>query len=394
VSYSHGATDNIERIAEGTRGYYDALGVHLNFENDGERVNAGVRGAIQYRVYSREEIDDEKLGDLHAGARFSIVPQRFIWNLEGSYGQGATDSFVVEGPGNRESIQVLQTGPDLTLPFGGRMGLELKGQYSDRSYSLSRQLDNEALREEINLFRQSSRTSRFGVSLVRSDIEYKSQLPGYVLESVAFGYNKDLASGNVLAQVGRNRVVFDNFDSDGPLYRFEWRRNVTAKSRIGIIANRQLTDAGELFGLVTGQIGADRPLGILLTSNPLQQTSGGFEYGYSGDRTLIAFRIAKTREEYEVDTSIDNDSVNSTIDVRRALNTTWALGASFSALDRDYTALDRKTQDRYSNLYLTRKFGSRFVLDISAGRNERKGPDEPKENLYGVRFVYTPRAAR
>jgi hypothetical protein len=394
LSYAHGGTDNIERIVNGNRGYYDALGVHLNFESMGQRIDAAVRGTIQYRTYSREEIKDETLGDLHAGGTLAIVPERFRWSLEGSYGQGATDPFALEGPSNRESIRVVQTGPELTLPFSDRMGLLLKGQFSDRSYSLSDQLDNESVRSEVTLFRQASRTARFNVSFVNSDIEYQSLLPGYEIESLAVGYTKQLASGNVVAQAGRNRVVFEESETSGPLYRIEWRRNLTAKTRLGLIASQQLTDAGELFGLVTGQIAADRPLGILLTSNPLQQSQVGVEYGYFGDRTSISLRLANTREEYEVNSSIDNDNVNTTIDFRRALTMSWSLGASASTLEREFKEVVQTTDDLYWSVYLNRKFARRFILDLSVGKNERSGENEPEERLYAIRFVYTPRETR
>jgi len=390
--YSHVNTDNVERIVGGHRGSYDSLGLTVNYQNMRERADFGVTGHLQYRTYSVDELENETLGDLRATGDFAIVPERFSWSIEESYAQGATDPFVIEGPGNRESVNVLQTGPELTLPFAGRMGVVLASMYSDRRYEISEQLDNKSLRNEATLYRQPSSTTRFSLSLIDSDIDYRSGLSGYEIETVKLGYTKELASGNVLAELGENRLFLDAAETNGPTYRLEWRRNVTARSRIGLIANQQLTDAGELFGLVTGQVAADRPLGILLTSNPLQVSQVGFDYGFAGERTTVTLRVTDGTEEYEIDTDLDNDNVNTTIEFLRRLNMRWNLGLSVSSLQRDFEETSEETHDGFWNVWIDRRLSSRFLVEFAMGQNERSGTaTAPKERLYSFQFFYTPR---
>jgi hypothetical protein len=392
VFYSHTNSDNVERIVGGHRGSFDSLGITVNHEAMSERVEAAVNGHVQYRTYSLDELENETLGELRATGDFAIVPERFSWLIEDSYAQGATDPFAFEGPGNRESINVLQTGPELTLPFARRMGVILGSLYSDRRYGESRGFDNQSLRSEATLYRQSSPTARFSLSLIDSDIEYDSGLPGYEIETVQLGYSKELASGDVLAELGENRVVFDASETTGPLYRLEWRRDVTARSQVGFIAGRQLTDAGELFGLVTGQVAADQPLGILLTSNPLQLSQAGFEYGYTGDRTTVRVRVTDGQEEYELDSSLDNDSVNTSVEFLRLLNPRWNLGLSLASLKRDFEDGSQETRDGFWNVWIDRSLGSRFLVEFAMGQNERSGTaTAPKERLYSFHFFYTPR---
>jgi hypothetical protein len=391
LGYTHLKTDNIERIVDGNSGSYDGLSLYLNIEKTTERIAAAAVGSVEYRAYSEDELEDETLGVLAAFADFALVPERLSWSIRESFAQGATDPFAFEGPGNRESVNVFETGPELTLPLGRRMGISLAGTYSDRRFSESVDLNSELLTRSMGLFRQISPTANLSVSISNSEIEYENTLDRYEIEAVVAEYSKELASGNASVQVGRNRVVFDTSDTSGPLYRLQWSRNVTARSRFEVFAGKRITDSGALFGLVTGQIGGDVPLGVVLTSDPLEQVEGGLTYEFTGARNRVLVRVRSLRDDYEFSDELNNDSTDINIEFSRLLGRDWRLGAFVSALQRDFTEGAQDFTDRYAKLWLSKTIGEHFAVDLSVGRNRRVDPAGMEENIYAVQVIYTPR---
>src|SRR5690606_20514183 len=202
-------------------------------------------------------------------ANVDIVPSRFRWFFDDAYGQVRTDVFEAEGPLNREAINVFSTGPELTVPFARRLALSMRSTYSDRKHEETDTVDVESLGHEIRVYRQMNSTSRIGIGGPRTEFEYANELPGFEIESVSIRYERQLATGNVAAEIGQNRVIDDTSDSASALVRFEWRRAVARRSLVSFTAGREFMVAGDLFQLAEGQVAIDRTTDILLTSSPM-----------------------------------------------------------------------------------------------------------------------------
>src|SRR5688572_27813491 len=111
VWYGHVESDNLERTTGGDEGSYESVGLLLGLERASTRLDASIDANLEYRRYSLDTLDDETVGTLNAAADVDLVQDRFSWTFTDDYGQGITDPFSGLGPGNREKVNVIATGP-------------------------------------------------------------------------------------------------------------------------------------------------------------------------------------------------------------------------------------------------------------------------------------------
>jgi hypothetical protein len=132
--FGHGESDNIARSTAPEDGSYDSLGFLADFARNSQRFDLNIHADLESRSYSLDTVDNELVGTVNAGAEVHIVPQRFSWEFRDYHGQGITDPYAAIGPGNREQLNVLSTGPIVDLPLGARTSLELGVTLSRRRF--------------------------------------------------------------------------------------------------------------------------------------------------------------------------------------------------------------------------------------------------------------------
>src|SRR5690606_2029747 len=161
------------------RGTYDSLGVLLNLARERNRLQAGLAADVEFRQYSTEGVEDERVGVVDAFADIDIVRERFFWSFRENLSQAQTDPFVAIGPQNRETISVFATGPRIELPLGRRTRLDLATTLSRRTYDVSKLLESDSVRHELGVYRNISPIATVGLVADRNEIEYDADLPGY-----------------------------------------------------------------------------------------------------------------------------------------------------------------------------------------------------------------------
>jgi hypothetical protein len=395
VWYGHVESDNLERTAAGGDGSYESIGLLLGLGHTSTRLEASIDADLEYRRYSLDTLDNETVGTLSAAADVAIVQDRFSWTFRDDYGQGITDPFVGLGPGNREKINVIGTGPRLALPLGARTSVEIRGTYSRRRFDESSQIDNDSVLSELGLYRQISRTARIGLVASWNDVEYVDVIaPEYRIDRLGLRYEKELATGRVLADVGTNEITAGPFQSDEPLYNFVWTRSLTARSELSIRAARELTDAGGALasGLGPG-IEGESFTDVVVTPNPFEQQRFGVSYVLTMSRTVVSADISSWKDEYIGNPTLDNDSTTLHASFVRTISPRLTFGIGFDEVDRDFG--DSATpqpdgEDSWLGAWLNRTLGRRFSLALAIANYERSGGESYDERRYELRFGYSP----
>lgn len=392
LSLLHVSSDNLSRASDGERGVYSALGLQLDLRREQKRFQGGMAGNLEYRSYDEKAgLPDERVGAIDAFANVDIVPSRFRWFFDDAYGQVRTDVFEAEGPLNREAINVFSTGPELTVPFARRLALSMRSTYSDRKHEETDTVDVESLGHEIRVYRQMNSTSRIGIGGARTEFEYANELPGFEIESVSIRYERQLATGNVAAEIGQNRVIDDTSDSASALVRFEWRRAVARRSLVSFTAGREFMVAGDLFQLAEGQVAIDRTTDILLTSSPMVVEHFTASHSLQFSRTTVSTNIALIEQRFNYNEPFNNDSTTLQFDLRRNLSNRNTAGISLERARRNFFVVRRDEEDTVVRLSFDRRLSQHFRLGVSGEESKRDAESSFRERLYQLRLTFNPK---
>ena len=233
VWFGHVESDNVARTTANESGSYDSVGLLTDLAHTSTRLETSIKADLAFRTYSEDAIEDETVGTLAAIADIDLVRDVFSWDLREDYSQGRRDLFSPMGPNNRESINVIASGPQIDVPLGGRTTLSIGGDYSVRRYDESTNVDSDATVYELGLFRRTTGTSVVGLVATSDEVEYTDvNAPPYDINRVTLRYDKALATGRVFADIGSNEITYGNFQTDEPLIVFEWSRALTARSHL------------------------------------------------------------------------------------------------------------------------------------------------------------------
>lgn len=393
--FGHVESDNLARTVSAEEGSFDSVGVLLGLEHASTRLDANIDADLEYRSYSLDTLDDETIGTLNAAAEVDIVQDRFSWEFTDAYGQGIMDPFAGIGPGNREKVNVLGTGPRAALPLGDRTSVELRGTYSERRFDESTQVDSDSQVYELIVYRQISLTARVGIAASSNDVEYVDVIaPKYQIDRLSLRYEKELATGRVLADAGKNEISSGGIKGDEPLYNFVWTRSLTARSELSLRAAREITDAGAAFGnaLVPGLEGSSFT-DIVVTPNPFEQRRLGVSYVLTMSRTVVSAGLDSWKDEYIGSALYDNDSTAMQLSFVRTISPRLSVGVGYNRIDRDFTdaaGAQPDGQDDWTGAWLTRALGRRFSLGVAISSYDRSGVESYDEQRYELRIGYSP----
>ena len=391
--YGHVESDNIARSVIPEDGSYEGVGLLVALGHRSKRLTADVDSNLEYREYSLDTLDSEVVGTLNATADVEIVQDLFSWTFADYYGQGITDPRGGIGPGNREQLNVISTGPKVDLNLGARTSLGFSGTLSRQRFDESSNVDSDSVVTELGFYRQASTTARFGLVLGSANVEYVDALaPEYDLDRLAVRYEKELATGRVRADLGTNEISTAGFKDDGPLYNFVWTRSLTARSELSVRAGRALTDAGGVLinNLAPGLEGTSFS-DVVVTPRPLDQTRLGASYLLTLSRTRVSAEISSYEDEYVGNSLIDNDSTTIHLGFVRTITPRLSLGLGHDTIERDFIDDTQPDgDDSWTVAWLNRTFGRRLFLGFAISSYDRSGLESYDEQRYEIKFGYSP----
>jgi len=390
--YGHVESDNIGRTETPEDGSYETLGVVTDLARRSRRLTANLNTDLEYRDYSLDSVDSEVVGTLSANADVELVQDRFRWLFADQYGQGITDPRGGIGPGNREQINVITTGPKLQLTFGARTSLELTGSWSQRKFDESNNVDSESVLGELGIYRQASSTARFGLVFGSNNVDYDEvTAPEYDIERVAIRYEKELATGRVQADVGTNEISTGPFKDDAPLYNLVWTRSLTARSDLSLRASRAITDAGSVLvaNLAPGLEG-EPFTDVVVTPNPLEQSRIGLSYAVTLSRTTLSAELSSSQDEYIGNATNDNDTTTLHLAFVRTVTERLNFGISYEDVERELKDGSATGEDSWTVAWVNRTFGRRMFAGLAISTYDRSGPQSYDEQRYELRFGYSP----
>jgi hypothetical protein len=387
---AHGESDNIGRTDARLRGSYDALGVLFEARRVRERLTAGLDTDLQFRQYSLEGLDDEQIGEVEAYADVIIVPERFTWIFGDGFSQGRTDAFSAVGPENRQNINIITSGPEVDVLFGRRVSLSLDGLYTARKHEETKALDAESLGYEAGLFRETGTTSRWGVVATQDDVDYDDGSLSYTIRGAAIRYERILATGEVLAELGRNELRLADTRESGPRALLAWRRGIGPRSRLSITATREFTDTSAMFALTPERSLVTDPSNGILAADAMEQTRLELLYELDGAKTDVAIGVSSNEDRFRLDSTLDNDGFTVRWEVQRMLSGRTTLTVGAENVQRTFVGTVGTEGDRVSDVSLDHRLGRRLTCEAIVRKYQRSAADSFDELQYELRLNYRP----
>jgi len=129
VDYGFGAgaeySDNIALEQDNERDDF-GLSVFAGFSlvHTAAKLDADLRGGIEYTDYMNDVFADETLGSLRADVEWRPIPNVLHWHVEDYFTQTRRNILEPETPGNRVNANAFATGPDLFARIGPATTLE------------------------------------------------------------------------------------------------------------------------------------------------------------------------------------------------------------------------------------------------------------------------------
>lgn len=385
VSAGVSTSDNITRVAVNEVDETLAeVGLLLGWEEHSRRIDGLASVDLSYVEYLENTYDSEVLGTATGDVTFGIVPERFTWEVQDTFGQSQTDPFSPVTPETLENINYFSTGPDLILNFGQVMSAQLFGRYSNTDYEDS-PLDAERMAYGVALGRQMSERSRVALNLVADESTFDEPLAtDYQRRNAYLSY--DLTEGGrstIAARVGYNWLEMDGQDeTGGALFQLNLTRQVTASSTLTLSVDHSFSDAGEMLNDTGGSTE------ITSSSDPFENSDASLEWRFDRHRTSIGVSAGFTERRYETQTAIDSDRWDFTVDLGRMIRPTLRLSLAGTFTTEEFVNTGQESDDLMLNLGLDWRFGRRLGLRVGYELYERNSEGMYEENRFVLMFTF------
>jgi hypothetical protein len=396
VEVGMGYSDNINRLEspDDEDAKIGTVGLNLNWQKQTRRVNASALADLSYYEYFDSDYDGEINGIADATLLLAIVPDRFTWTFQDSFGQAQSDPFAAVTPDNRENVNYFTTGPEFTLGLGSANAMRLYGLYSKTSYEES-PLDADRNSVGISVGRHPSPSSEIALNAVRESTDFAEVAsPDYDRESAFLSYDTRGGRTTVTGRLGYSRLKPDGGTSDGGLLAtLSLARRVSASSTITIEGGRQFTDAGE--SLRSGLSGGGTVGGgdITASADPFENTHGTLRWDFSRNRTDLRLGGSWNQDRYEQQTAFDRTRYAYEASITRRMSPVLNFTLLAVLNTEKFDNADVDSDELNLALRVQRQLGRRLGLAITAERSQRDTTEEVgnyDENRVFISFTYTP----
>jgi hypothetical protein len=390
VSTGVGHSDNISRVEEGAIDESLAsVGLMVDWEERTRHLSGDALVNLSYVEYLEDTYDGEVLGTATGNVDFGIVPERFHWLVEDTFGQARTDPFEPVTPDNRENINYFSTGPELRLRFGQSMTANLYGRYSDTRYEDS-PLDAERVSVGAAFGRDLSERSNVALNFSADESTFdEAATRGYQRRSAFASY--ELGTGGrttVNAELGYSWLEMDGEDEEdgGLLVDLSVTRELTASTSLTVSAGQNFSDAGEALD----SAGGGGMTEITASADPFESTEASAEWQFTRRRTSIGLGVAFEERSYETQSQFDSKSIYYRADFARQLRSTLRFETHATLVSEDFengVESDTLSLDALLDWQFGRRVGLQFRLERS-DRSSSMGTGEFTENRAYLGFTF------
>jgi hypothetical protein len=360
VDVGVGATDNVSLVpTDKTSQTMATADVDFALQQQSLRFDTALKGNFSYLDFLQHAYGGDLIGRFDGLAHLLIVPEVLTWTLQDNFGQAQLNAFLAPTPANRENIDYLLMGPDLTLHLGSTSFLDLSARYARAQYQTS-PFDSNRVLASLGWGLQLSARSSLSLDGNAERVMFDNTAANTDFErnSVFAHYEAQGARTDLMASLGASEVTAGGASISGPLARLSLTRTLSAAAKLTLLAGRELTDASASFSaLQSGAIGAINSAPAPLTSASYASTYASVGWQYERNRTTLGVTARWEQDLYEGQPLLDVGRSGGEFRLDRQV--TRALSAQLlgSLYYTDYAHANFTTQDALVGVAVTLREG-------------------------------------
>jgi hypothetical protein len=364
-----GTSDNIRRVPTGEESETIlTTGVDLALLREEGKLHADVNLDLSYLDYQDSSYDGEVTGMANADLRFLFVPGRFEWSLTDSFGQSQLDPFAAVTPDNRENVNYLTTGPDLTLRLGSAGSLTIFGRYSATQFEES-SFDDDRLLGGLSFGREFSARSSLSLNATVERVEFDDQTAGsdYDRQSAFLRYDARGARTTIGAEAGYTEIHDNGATNSSPLFELDVTRNLSERSTLSLRGGIRSSDAASALrdGNITGGGIPGRPAQVS-TTDTFETRHAALGWQFSAQRTRFELSAGNEEDRYDSATQLDRDRRYYRASVSRQVTPRFDVRLTASLLSSDYDTAGQGDDETQYGAYFTWNVSGRLYLLLDA----------------------------
>lgn len=408
VDVGVGASDNIYEVqAPKTSETMPTAGFDIALHREGTVLNADVTGLFSYYDYVHDSYSNDTYGRLDGTVKLSLVPERLVWVTQDSFGQEALNPFQPDNPGNREYVNYVSTGPDLSLQLGEQGFFKLGARYANVHYETS-PFDNNRPSETLAIGRLLSANSSLSLNLDAEQIRFANTTQSTFVDGLNFPPNTDFdrreaylryEARGARTTLAVNLGASETDESAGwhskPLLELDLTRRLTPFTNLTLSAGQQLTDAAEGFrNLQPGAAGGIilAPVAGTYDSYLARYISGGWRLEHG--RTTLALSDRYEEDTHSVDSNLDVKRNDLELNLGRRLTPMVGVQLLGSMVTNNYYDQHLETNDHIAGASLVvqpaRKVEVRLLYDHVWRTASGPGSTTFEENRVFLLLTYRP----
>lgn len=391
-------SDNVNRSPDVEEdGTIGQAGVQLGYRQQSRRLTADIRANMMYEHYFDGVFDNDVVGGADGMLVLGIVPERFDWFVQETFGQITSNAFASTTPENRENINYFTTGPDVTIGLGGSASMRLSGRYSSTTYETT-DLDGERYGVTAALVHQISGTSSVSLNLVGEDIRYDELGPDsdYEQQQAFVRYEAQGSRTSLSVDLGYTALEGAATDADGLLARLAVSRQLSAASMLTLSAGTEFSDSGDLFRATQGGRGPSQDTqSIIGTSDPFENRFAALSWDFDRNRTGFGFGLMHSEESYETLSELDRSLTTWNVYASRDLSPSLDVRIYAQLEHEKFDATSFKDDEFRGGVSLGWDLGRTLQLRLQLERFDRDSTadaTEYKENRASMYLVWSPRS--
>lgn len=393
VDVGVGHSDNISRVPTGENSATMlATGVELDWLRQEGRLHADVDLDLDYVDYRDNTYGGEVTGMAEANLRMRFVPQRFEWVLTESFGQAEIDPFAASTPDNRENVNYLTTGPDITFRVGSAGSVTLFGRYSATDFEDSN-IDDQRKLGGLAFARDLSTRSRLSVNVTAERVDFDSPVPdeGYDRQSAFLRFDIEGARTTIGAEAGYTEIHDDGDTSSSPLLELDVTRRLSERSTLVFRGGIRSSDAASALR-AGNEIGGgfQGGAGRTATSDPFETRHASLGWQFVGPRTQLELSAGIEDDEYENVSLFDRKQTNYLASASRQVTPRFTVRLQGSLHSSDFDTGADDDELRYG-LFLSWNASGRLYIEPEIERFDRNSSNplsEYEETRYFLRFAW------
>jgi hypothetical protein len=399
VEAGAGHSDNMTRVPDGEVDETIATaGLDLTWNEVRPRLTAEANVNARYFDYLDDTYDSEVVGTADAMLLFGLVPERFTWLVQDSFGQERSDPFAPVTPDTREDVNFFTTGPNVTFRLGSSGVLRLLGRYSASQFERS-PLDGDRVGGGFALVRQPSTRSEISLNAFSEQVRFEEEFNNeYDRNSVYLGYSAQGARTDITVEAGYTMLEMENGDEqDSPLLDVEVSRELSPGSTLALAFGTELTDSSDALRSAVDGAPVEGSAGAVASADPYKNRFASLGWNFARRRTTLNLRGRWDEDSYETQTTLDRTSLIWSASIDRQIAPALSVGLAGSLSDEEFDNSGLSADELRYGVTLNWQVARTLALRLVAERFDRDSSDaagEYVENRIFLTLLFRPAGSR